>query len=39
MWLGGRSSHFDIKFMHVEVILTEIFERIYRAKSTFESDL
>ena len=33
--------HFDVKCMHVELImlLTEICERMYRAKSTFESDL
>ena len=34
MWLCCLYAHFDIKFMHVDSISTDIFETIYRAKST-----
>ena len=39
LWLCCLYAHFDIKCMHVNSILTEIFEKIYRGKSTPKFDM
>ena len=39
LWLSGHYSPFNIKCLHVDLILTDIFERIHRVKSTFEFGL
>ena len=39
VWLCCLYAHFDIKIMHVDSILTYIFENKYRAKSTPKFDM